>query len=160
MKKFFFVILFVIVGALAACSIGEEDKGQEYSGVIGMGSAMGYQYIVVKEKNTTFWEVSYKGNPLLIEESSDNIDDLEEFMIHVNESQTKLVTVILWLSYFLIVALTALVLYIMKKEMLKGNGIIIILIASAVAVYFALQSAIDLNSLLQEVKYLYLRLIS
>ncbi|WP_025784441.1 hypothetical protein [Sporosarcina sp. D27] len=156
MKKYVLLILFAIILLLAACSKGEKDNVQGDSGVIGYGAAMGYQYIVVKEHDTFSWEISYKGNNLLIEENEDNIKNLENFMFSVNESELELGTLIISFSYFVLVVITALIIYKKKSEMLKGNGALIIILAGTLGLYFTLVTAIELSSFLHEVKYYYM----
>ncbi|WP_039042327.1 hypothetical protein [Sporosarcina sp. ZBG7A] len=156
MKKYVLLMLFATILFLAACSKGEKDEVQGYSGVIGYGAAMGYQYVVVKEQDTFSWDIGYKGNNLLIEENADNVKNLENFMFSVNESKLELGTLIISFSYFVLVVITALILYKKKSEMLKGSGAIIMIVATTLALYFTLVSAVDLSSLLHEVKYYYI----
>ena len=156
MKKYVLLILFATILLLAACSKGEKDEVQGYSGVIGYGAAMGYQYIVVKEHDTFSWDISYKGNTLLIEENENNVKNLENFMFSVNESELELGTLIISFFYFVLVAITALILYRKKKEMLKGSGALIMILAGSLGLYFTLEAAVDLSSLLHEVKYYYM----
>ncbi|MGN7408698.1 hypothetical protein [Sporosarcina sp. SAFN-010] len=156
MKKHVLLMLLATIFLLAACSKGENDEVQGYSGVIGYGAVMGYQYIVVKEQDTFSWDISYKGNNLLIEENADNVKNLENFRISVNESKLELGTLIISFPYFVLVGIIALILYKKKSEMLKGNGALISILAGTLALYFTLVSAVDLSSLLHEVKYYYM----
>ena len=55
------LVLFCFTLILSACTQSEEDT-QEYSGIIADGKAMGYEYIITKEKNTFSWKVGYKGD--------------------------------------------------------------------------------------------------
>ncbi|VDG96847.1 Uncharacterised protein [Lysinibacillus sphaericus] len=156
MKKYVLIMLLATILLLASCSKGEKDEVQGYSGIIGYGAAMGYQYVVVKEQDTISWDIGYKGNNLLIEENADNEKNLENFMASVNESQSELGTLIISFSYFALVVITALILYKKKSEMLKGSGAIIIILVGTLALYFTLVTAVDLSSLLHEVKYYYM----
>lgn len=156
MKKYVLLMLLATILLLAACSKGEKDEVQGYSGVIGYGAAMGYQYIVVMEHDTFSWDISYKGNNIIIEENADNVKNLENFRMNVNESKLELGTLMLSVFYFVLVAITALILYKKKSEMLNGSGAIIIILAGTLALYFTLETAFDLRSLLHEVKYYYM----
>ena len=62
-KKYIPIVLFCFTLILSAC--GEEDT-QEYSGIIGEGKAMGYEYTVTKEGSSFSWKVrsSKKIQPL------------------------------------------------------------------------------------------------
>ncbi|MCM3759023.1 hypothetical protein M3197_16410 [Sporosarcina aquimarina] len=151
MKKYVLLMLFATILLLAACSKGERDEVQGYSSVIGHGAAMGYQYIVVKEQDTFSWDISYKGNTLLIEENEDNVKNLENFMFSVNESELELGTLIISFSYFVLVVITALILYKKKSVLLKGSGTLVIILAGALGLYFSLVTAVDLSSLLHEI---------
>lgn len=117
---------------------------------------MGYQYIVVMEHDTFSWDISYKGNNILIEENADNVKNLENFRMNVNESKLELGTLMISVFYFVLVAITALILYKKKSEMLKGRGAIVMILAGTLALYFTLVTAIELSSLLHEVKYYYM----
>lgn len=156
MKKYVLLMLLATILLLAACSKGEKDEVEGYSEVIGYRAAMGYQYIVVKEQDTFSWDISYKGNNLLIAENADNVKNLENFRISVNESKLELGTLIISFSYFVLVVIIALILYKKKSELLKGIGALISILAGTLALYFTLETAVDLSSLLHEMDYYYM----
>ena len=149
-------MLFCITLILSACTQSEEDT-QEYSGIIGDGKAMDYEYTVTKEENSFSWKVSYKGDTTTIEESIDNKDELQNFMMAVNDSQLILSKLIISLSYFLIVAVISFLLYKKNRKILKDSAIVVVL-ASIIALYIAIDASVDLSIVLQEAKLYYLRL--
>ncbi|REB06404.1 hypothetical protein DVB69_11895 [Sporosarcina sp. BI001-red] len=160
MKKYFLFILLTAVLLLTACSTGDKEKAEGYSGVIGSGAAMGYQYIVVKEGETISWDLRYKREHILLEENSENEKDLEKFMNSVNNSQLELATLVIALSYLLVVVIITSILYKKKRELLKGISIMTIVLASSLACYFAFEAAIKLSRFLHDAKYYYYLLVS
>ena len=149
-------MLFCFTLILSACTQSEEDT-QEYSGIIGDGNAMGYEYIVTKEKNTFSWKVGYKGDITTIQESIDNEDELQNFMMAVSDSRVILSKLIISLSYFLIVAVLSFFLYKKNRKILK-DGAIVVVLASIIALYIAIDASFDLSIALQDAKFHYLRL--
>lgn len=149
-------MLFCITLVLSACTQSEEDT-QDYSGIIGDGKAMGYVYTVTKEDNTFSWKIGYKGDITTIEESIDNKDELLSFMTAVCDSKLILSKIIISLTYFLVVAVISLFLYNKNRKILK-DGAIVIVLASIIALYFAIDASVDLSIALQDVKHHYLRL--
>ena len=147
-------MLFCFTLILSACSQGEEDT-QEYSGIIGNGKTLGYEYTVTKEQNKFSWKVGYKGAISIIEERAANEDDLVNYMNAVNDSKLVLVKLILSVSYFLIVIITTLILYKKNIKMLKDGGVIITILAG-IAIYIAFKASFDLSSLLHDTKCFYL----
>lgn len=155
-KKYIPILLFCITLILSACTQSEEDT-QDYSGIIGDGKAMGYEYTVTKEDNTFSWKAGYKGDITTIEESIDNKDELQSFMTAVSDSKLILSKLIISLSYFLIVAVISFFLYKKNRKILK-DGAIVIVLASIIALYIAIDASVDLSIALQDVKLQYLRL--
>ncbi|MEK5064471.1 hypothetical protein [Cytobacillus sp. FSL R5-0596] len=155
-KKYIPILLFCITLVLSACTQSEEDT-QDYSGIIGDGKAMGYVYTVTKEDNTFSWKIGYKGDITTIEESIDNKDELLSFMTAVCDSKLILSKIIISLTYFLVVAVISLFLYNKNRKILK-DGAIVIVLASIIALYFAIDASVDLSIALQDVKHHYLRL--
>ena len=149
-------MLFCFTLILSACTQSEEDT-QEYSGIIADGNAMGYEYIITKEKNTFSWKVGYKGDITTIQESIDNEDELQNFMMAVSDSRVILSKLIISLSYFLIVAVLSFFLYKKNKKILK-DGAIVVILASIIALYIAIDASFDLSIALQDAKFHYLRL--
>ncbi|WOV87868.1 hypothetical protein QWT69_01755 [Sporosarcina oncorhynchi] len=154
MKKCILLMLFCFILILSACSQSEEDT-RDYSGIIGEGKTLGYEYIVTKEQNNFSWNVGYKGDISIIEEDTVNKDDLVKYMNAVNDSKMLLVKLIVSVSYFLIVIITTLILYKKNRKMLKDGGIIITMLAG-IAIYIAFKASFDLSSSLQGAKYYYL----
>ena len=149
-------MLFCFTLILSACTQSEEDT-QEYSGIIADGNAMGYEYIITKEKNTFSWKVGYKGDITTIQENNDNEDELQNFMMAVSDSRVILSKLIISLSYFLIVAVLSFFLYKKNKKILK-DGAIVVILASIIALYIAIDASFDLSIALQDAKFHYLRL--
>ena len=147
-------MLFCFTLILSACSQGEEDT-REYSGIIGEGKTLGYEYTVTKEQNKFSWKVGYKGDISIIEESAANEDDLENYMNAVNDSKLVLAKLIISVSYLLIVIITTLIVYKKNRKMLKDSGVIITIL-TGIAIYIAFKASFDLTSLLQDAKYYYL----
>ncbi|WP_318616233.1 hypothetical protein [Sporosarcina sp. YIM B06819] len=154
MKKCILLMLFSFTLILSACSQSEEDT-QEYSGIIGDGKTLGYEYTVTKEQNKFSWEVGYKGDISIIEQRAANEDDLVNYMNAVNDSKLVLVKLILSVSYFLLVIITTLILYKKNRKMLKDGGVTITILAG-IALYIAFKASFDLSSSLQDAKYYYL----
>jgi hypothetical protein len=155
-KNYIPILLFCITLILSACTQSEEDT-QGYSGIIGDGKAMDYEYTVTKEENSFSWKVGYKGDITTIEESIDNKDELQNFMMAVSDSKLILSKLIISLSYFLIVAVISFLLYKKNRKILK-DGAIVIILASIIALYIAIDASVDLSIALQDVKLHYLRL--
>jgi hypothetical protein len=155
-KKYIPILLFCITLILSACTQSEEDT-QGYSGIIGDGKAMDYEYTVTKEENSFSWKVGYKGDITTIEESIDNKDELQNFMMAVSDSKLILSKLIISLSYFLIVAVISFLLYKKNRKILK-DGAIVIVLASIIALYIAIDASVDLSIALQDLKLHYLRL--
>ena len=149
-------MLFCFTLILSACTQSEEDT-QEYSGIIADGNVMGYEYIIAKEKNTFSWKVGYKGDITTIQESIDNEDELQNFMMAVSEGRGILSKLIISLSYFLIVAVLSFFLYKKNRKILK-DGAIVVVLASIIALYFAIDASFDLSIALQDAKFHFLRL--
>ncbi|WP_456274681.1 hypothetical protein [Bacillus sp. AK031] len=158
MKKIVLTVLFLITLILAACSQGEEDTGG-FSGVISDGDVLGYEYTVTKKQDAFFWEVGYKGNTSIIQESQENEKDLDIFMRAVGDSQSEFVKLVLSLSYLFISVVLTLFLYKRNKKVLKESGPFIAVFAG-VAIYVALGASLDLNSSLQDAKYYYYNLMN
>lgn len=139
---------------LSACSQYEEDT-ENYSGIIGHGNALGYMYTVTKENGNFFWEISNKDDSFIVIESTENQEDLINFMNAVNDSKITFSKLIVSVVYFLLVLVTTLILYKRNKKMLKGGGLIIFILMG-IAIFIAFKSFVDLNSSLQDAKSLHL----
>ncbi|MGN1400633.1 MAG: hypothetical protein ACI4XL_03950 [Bacillus sp. (in: firmicutes)] len=118
---------------------------------------MGYEYAITKDGDSFTWKIGYKGDITIIEEGTDNKEELQDFMMAVGNSKTVLSQLIIWVSLFLIIAVISILLYKKNKKLLK-DGAIVILLASGIALYIIMDASFDLNSALQEVKHHYLRL--
>ena len=154
MKKCILLMLFCFILILSACFQGEEDT-QEYSGIIGDGKTLGYEYTVTKKQNKFSWKVGYKGDISIIEESAANEDDLVNYMNAVNDSKLVLAYLILSVSYLLLIIITTLIFYKKNRKILKDGGVIITVFAG-IAIYIAFKASFDLSGFLQDAKYYYL----
>jgi len=114
--------------------------------------------VITKEKNTFSWKVGYKGDITTIQESIDNEDELQNFMMAVSDSRVILSKLIISLSYFLIVAVLSFFLYKKNKKILK-DGAIVVILASIIALYIAIDASFDLSIVLQDAKFHYLRIL-
>ena len=150
------ILLFCITLFLSACTQGEEET-QDYSGNIGYGKTMGYEYTITKEKSSFTWKVGYKGDLTTLKERIDNKEDLQNYMMAINNSESALPKVIISSSYFLIVAVISFLLYKRNKKFLKECAGVIAL-ASIFALYIAIDASFDLSAALKDVKFHYLRL--
>jgi hypothetical protein len=158
LKKYILLITFCFTLILSAFSQSEKDT-KEYSGIIGDGKSLGYEYAITKEQNIFLWKVGYKEDRTIIEENAANEVNLVNYMNAVNDSKLVLVKLILSVSYFLIVLITSLILYKKKRKILKESGVILSLFAG-IAIYIAFKASIDLSRTFQDAKYYYLILTS
>ena len=154
MKKCILLMLFCFTLVLSACSQSKEDT-RDYSGIIGDGKTLGYEYTVTKEQNNFSWNVGYKGDISIVEEDTTNSDDLVNYMNAVNDSKMVLVKLIVSVSYLFIVIIITLILYKKNRKTLKDVGLIITILAG-IAIYIAFKASFDLSSSLQNAKYYYL----
>ena len=118
---------------------------------------MGYEYTITKEKSSFTWKVGYKGDLTTLKERIDNKEDLQNYMMAINNSESALPKVIISSSYFLIVAVISFLLYKRNKKFLKECAGVIAL-ASIFALYIAIDASFDLSAALKDVKFHYLRL--
>lgn len=152
----FLLLCFALI--LSACAQNEEDT-QEYSGIIVEDKVIGYEYTVTKEGNSFSWKVGYKGDITTIEESIDNEVELQSYMMAVGDVKLILSKLIIWLSYFIIAAVISLFLYKKNRKILK-DGAIVVVLASIIAIYIAIDASFDLSFALQDIKIHYLRLLN
>lgn len=148
-------MLFSFTLILSACTQREEEQG--YSGIIVNDKVMGYEYTVTQDENSFSWKVGYKGDITTIEESIVNKDELENFAMDVSDSKLILSKLIISLSYFLIVVVISFFLYKKNRKTLKDSAIVVVL-ASMIALYIAIDASYDLSIELQDIKLHYLRL--
>ena len=78
-------------------------------------------------------------------------------MMAVSDSRVILSKLIISLSYFLIVAVLSFFLYKKNRKILK-DGAIVVVLASIIALYIAIDASFDLSIVLQDAKFYYLRL--
>lgn len=153
--RYITIVLFSFILILSACTQLEEEQG--YSGIIVDDKVMGYGFNVSQYDNSISWKVSYKGSVTTIEESIDNKDELEDYMLAVSESKIIHSKLIISLLYFLIVVVIAFLLFKKNRKTLKDSTIVVVL-ASMIALFIAVDAAYDLSIALQDIKLHYLRL--
>lgn len=141
---------------MSACTRGVEDT-EIVSGVISEGKALGYEYSISKGQDSLSWRIGYKGESMAIKESTNNEDDLGNFMTAVNDSSVYLVKLIIALSYIVIVTITTLILYKKNRKLLK-NSIGVIILVAIIAMYISVDTSFDLNKTLKDTQYYYLLL--
>lgn len=156
MKKWVSFILFCTVFLLPACSLGEEDTNN-YSGIISNESALGYEYTVTREHNTNTWVVRHKETITIIEETVDNKEDLQHFMYAVSDSHAGLFSLIIWISYFLIIMLLSYYLYKRGRKNSKDYAVIIVF-AILISIYLISNAVTELMTAHQSVKLYYFKL--
>lgn len=157
MKRSSLLLLLVsLVIILSACTKNEEEK-QDYSGIIGERNVLGYGYIVTKEQNTYTWEIIYKEDRFIINEGNQNKDTLESFRMAVNESESTLVTLTISLVYFLILAITTLIIFKKNKKILKQASPALALLA-LISIYISSDAFFELTTAYKDVKYYYILL--
>lgn len=143
-----FVILFIVVVPIVFANspfvIGEEKAG-------------GYQYTVIKEQNTFTWKIGHQDKISTVVENQDNSKELERFRIAVGDINMGIFKIIISASYFLIVVITTLIFYKKNKQIPKGNGAIIAILAG-IALYYTIINSINLNTAIQDARFYYLLL--
>ncbi|MFJ8356083.1 hypothetical protein [Bacillus paramycoides] len=126
--------------------------------VIDKEKAGGYQYTVIKGQNNFTWKIGHRDNLSTFQENKDNTEALEHFRTAVRDIDREIFEIIISASYFLIVVLTALILYKKSKQMLKSGGAIIAILAG-IALYAVFSNSIELNTAFQDAKFYYSVLI-
>lgn len=114
------IIVFILL--LAACSQGKEES-EVFSGIIGEGKAMGYEYTITKKAQSFSWKIGYKGAITTLDQDSANEVNLESFMTTVGDSRVLLSKLIIALSYFLFVIVTSLFLFKRNRKMFHNGGV-------------------------------------
>lgn len=156
-KKWLLWVFCCLVFLVTACSQNGEEDTEKFSGVFSKGRVLGYEYVTSIEKNSFSWKVGYKGEIFELDESADNEDDLEKFMRAISDGEMLFATLIISLSYFLVVVISTLILYKRKSNILKNASGIIVLLA-VISIFIAFESAIDLNRILHNAQYYFLQL--
>lgn len=156
-KKYILVIFIFLTCLLSGCTQNEEEM-EEYSGIIGVEKTMGYEYTITKEKHLVTWAIGYKGKIKIVEENSENQDQLRDYMTAVSDGKVVRSKLIRSFTYVFIVAIIACILYKKKRNIFK-DAVIVIILASSIAIYIVMEASIDLNHALKVIKYHYLELI-
>lgn len=151
MKKMIGLLATILL--LTACAQGVEDS-ESFTGVIGKGEAIGYSYTVTKESSSFSWTIGYKEETKQIQETITNDEVLNRYRTAIHDSEATIVKLLITVGYLVILLVTVIIFYRKKREVLKGNSIIISVLASF-ALYIAIEAALDLNHSLQMMKQYY-----
>ncbi|TYS16187.1 hypothetical protein FZC78_12645 [Rossellomorea vietnamensis] len=143
MKKLLLIVLFSFPVMLAGCSKNEEDT-KEHIGVIGEGEAFDYTYIMLKEKEGFTWEIGYKGERSLIEETAANEEDVMHYMEAVSSAKAQFWQIVVSITYLLAVACLTLFLFIKKRNLFKET-ITVIAVFAGFGIWNAMDGSLDLN---------------
>ncbi|MDW0109692.1 hypothetical protein [Sporosarcina aquimarina] len=155
MKKYILSMFLFLILIVSACSNGVKDSPRELSDVISGGSVLGYTYSVTKTQDTYSWKIGYKDKNSILVENDDNANVLDNYMTAVNNAYLEWIELILSAAYFLIIAVSMLILYKKKRSMLKGYGFLLAMMG-AIALYIAVQAYFDLSRIIEDLEYYYL----
>lgn len=125
--------------------------------VIAEEKARGYQYTVLKEQDMNTWEIGFRDNLSIINETRDNAKELNAFRNVVNEVDLNQSYLVVSCAYLLFIAILTLVLFFKYKQVLK-RSIIVVVVFSGIGVYYALGNVMDLQSALGDANYYYMLL--
>ncbi|MFD3449905.1 hypothetical protein ACFDTO_35605 [Microbacteriaceae bacterium 4G12] len=150
-----FLVMFSMVAAFFIFLVTNVSASSSF--VISKEKAGGYQFTVIKEQDNFIWKIGHQDNLSTIQENKDNTEDLDYFRTTVKNINTKIFEIIVSASYFLIVVVTALILYKKNKQMFKSGGAFIAILA-VIALYITFTNSIELNTTFQDAKFYYSRL--
>ncbi|MFK9091467.1 hypothetical protein [Bacillus salipaludis] len=152
MKRQFFMIFFLFFAAAAPGS------AQASSDIIRDGKAGGYEYTITLGEGPSYsWKIGRQGKIVVVEENSEKVVDLTEFMDAVNHIHLEKFKLISYTVYLMIIFITTLFIYFYNKKMLKSGGFIMVLF-TAYALYLIIGAAVDLNRALDDARFYYLTL--
>ena len=121
---------------------------------------MGYDYSVIKEGQSFSWKIGYKGDITTIEQDTTNEVNLQNFMKTVGDSRVLLSKLIVSLAYFLFVLLMSLFLFKRNKKIFHNGGVVIVVLASMIAIFYSIEAYTELNTAIRDTKLYYSRLTS
>jgi len=143
MRKSIILVTFFLL--LSGCTVSEEDT-EEFIGVLSTGNVMGYEYTVIKEENHVLsWQIGYKDNQLVIQESKSNQVYLDNFMDAVHDGERAFAELIIWSVYFLLLIIIALYFYNKNRKILKEASPAFI-IFGGISIWIVFKAIMDLNS--------------
>ncbi|SFD70185.1 hypothetical protein SAMN04488168_1784 [Bacillus sp. 491mf] len=122
--------------------------------VIDKEKAGGYQYTMIEEQTNFTWKIGYRDNLVTLQENKDNTENLAHFRTAVRDIRRNIFEMILYVSYFLIIVLIALIFYKKNKQTFK-RGRAIFVIFAGIALYATFTASIELNTALKDAKFYY-----
>ena len=153
------IILVVFFLFLSGCTVSEEDT-EEFIGVLSTGNMMGYEYTVIKEENHVLsWQIGYKENQLVIQESNSNREYLDNFMNAVNDGELAFAELIIWSVYFLLLIIIALYFYNKNRKILKEASPAFI-IFGGISIWLSFNAIMDLINIFKILNKNYYLLLS
>ena len=139
--------------------MSEEDT-EEFIGVLSTGNMMGYEYTVIKEENHVLsWQIGYKENQLVIQESNSNREYLDNFMNAVNDGELVFAELIIWSVYFLLLIIIALYFYNKNRKILKETSPAFI-IFGGISIWLSFNAIMDLINIFKILNKNYYLLLS
>ena len=157
MRKSIIPVVFFLF--LSGCTVSEEDT-EEFIGVLSTGNMMGYEYTVIKEENHVLsWQIGYKENQLVIQESNSNREYLDNFMNAVNDGELAFAELIIWSVYFLLLIIIALYFYNKNRKILKETSPAFI-IFGGISIWLSFNAIMDLINIFKILNKNYYLLLS
>ncbi len=150
-KKLAFALTGIVVFFL--CIISTEAS----SDFIIDGKAGNYQYKVIMEKKPFTWEVGHKGSVSVIEESENNLERLDTFRNSVEDIKIQKFRVGFSVFYLFVIGMVFAIAKRRKKEIEKGN-LLIIMVFAGIAFYYGWIASFELNNSLKDAGFYYLEL--
>ena len=144
-----FTVLFVYLLTPDIAKVNSEISIETKSG--------GYQYKVVMGQKPFTWEIGHKGSVLVIEESVNNRDRLENFRNSVEDIKVQKFKVGFSVFYLFVIGMVLVIAKRRKKEIGKKYLLIIVVLAG-IALYYGLTASFGLNHSLRDAGFYYLGL--
>ena len=153
MKSKLLLLMLVFTG-LFLILISQHKVGAS-SQIIREDEAGSYQYTVIKEHEKFTWEIGYKGDVSVINESEQNQEDLHRFMNIVGDISAQKLRLILSVCYLLLIVITVVIAQ--KKKKMPKEALLLLIIGAlgGIAFYVAFQTTLELNHSLNDAKYYY-----
>ncbi|WP_186673657.1 hypothetical protein [Sporosarcina sp. BP05] len=120
--------------------------------------AGGYQYKVIMGQKPFTWEIGQKGSVLSIEESENNLVELDMFRNSVEDIKQQQFKVAFSIFYLFIIG-TVLVIAKRKKKVIGKEYLLIIIVLAGITFYYGLLASFGLNHSLRDAEFYYLWLI-
>ena len=117
-----------------------------------------YQYKIIMGQKPFIWEIGHKGSVLSIEESENNLVELDIFRNSVEDIHQQQFKVAFFVFYLFIIGMVLVIAKRRKKEIGK-EFLLIIMVLAGIAFYYGLTASFGLNHLLRDAGFYYLGLI-